>query len=389
LLAAAGALHADSRHPVSIVLGTSLVHDSNFLRVPNSVDPQTRLGAGRSDKSDTLQTTFVGLRVDKPYSLQQFLLDVTATEYRYKSFSFLNSESLNYRAAWLWQLTPRIKGTLSADRSQAQVPFEDLQLFQKNLRVTENQRFDAQINVAGGWHALAGVSRFSQRTDVPFLAEADSRVERAEAGVRYLWPSGNSLTALHRTGDGAYTNRVLDPATRIDNEFRQTESELRGSWKVTGRSLLSGAVNYTERRHPHFPERDFSGPGGDLTYTWAATGKVSIGATARWTLGPFLDATSSYRVDDSVEVGPTWQATSRTTVRLRLARTESSFKGPVAPLPGPLRRDTMDRREISADWIATRELTLGVSLQRTQRRSNFPDLDYDSNALRLSASLMF
>jgi len=52
---------------------------------------------GKAAKSDRVSTTYAGLRVDKPYAQQRFLLDLTGTTYRYDNFSFLDFNALRYQ----------------------------------------------------------------------------------------------------------------------------------------------------------------------------------------------------------------------------------------------------------------------------------------------------
>src|SRR4051794_11430993 len=55
---------------MKVVFGGSVLHDTNLFRIPDSIDPQARLGPGRSDKSELLTLKYVGLRADKAYSQQ-------------------------------------------------------------------------------------------------------------------------------------------------------------------------------------------------------------------------------------------------------------------------------------------------------------------------------
>src|SRR5436305_9330715 len=89
---------ADDFDTLNVVAGETLSHDSNVFRVPSSSGPP----AGFSSKSDVFNTHFVGLRLNKPYSLQRFQADVTKSATRYNNFSTLDTDTLNYRAAWLW-----------------------------------------------------------------------------------------------------------------------------------------------------------------------------------------------------------------------------------------------------------------------------------------------
>ena len=71
---------AGQERTVMVVVGSSLTWDSNVFRLPESADPQAQLG--RSSKSDRISTTYAGLRVDKQYAQQRFLLDATVTAIR-------------------------------------------------------------------------------------------------------------------------------------------------------------------------------------------------------------------------------------------------------------------------------------------------------------------
>jgi len=103
---------AVQEHPVMALIGSSITWDSNVFHLPDSVDPQAQLG--RPAKSDRISATYAGLRVDKPYAQQRFLLELTGTAYRYDNFSFLDFNALQYQGSWQWHFTPRVSGTLAA-----------------------------------------------------------------------------------------------------------------------------------------------------------------------------------------------------------------------------------------------------------------------------------
>ena len=192
----ARAAAAEEFDPVTVVLGGSLTHDSNLFRLPGFVDPQAVLG--KPTKSDTIKVVYAGLRIDKPYGQQRFQLDVTDTLYRYDNFSFLDFGALEYRGAWLWHLTPRVSGTLSAEHKEALVPFADYRVFQRNVRTTDSRVFNLDGWIFGGWHLLLGASQSELKNERAFLAEGNYRSAGAEAGIKYVALSGNSLAVTQR-----------------------------------------------------------------------------------------------------------------------------------------------------------------------------------------------
>lgn len=380
-----GSAAAQLHEPLRFVVGGSVAYDSNVFRLPATADPEAQLGS--SEKSDTLRTGYVGLRLDKAYSLQRFQVDLTGTAYRYSRFSLLDFEAFDYRAAWAWQLTPRVSGNLSAERRQALVPFSEFQEFERNVRTGENRLFSLDWWVTGGWHVLLGAGQSEQRSSIPVLAEADFRLTRAEAGLRYVARSGSSLALLGRAGDGRYLNREVDFVAQIDNRFRQDEVELQTAWVASGRSQLSARLTWTERRHEIFSFRDSSGYSGQAAHGWLVTDKLRLDTSVTRSLVPYFDGLVSHRVDDILTVAPAWQATARTAVRLRLEGGRSEFRRAsesIAP-----RRDSSARAELAIDWLPMRSLSVNAALQRERRSSTDPTLEYDAKIARLSIALTF
>ena len=204
---------ADQDDAINVITGGSIVYDSNLFRLPGTLSPQATLG--RSTKSDTLTTAYVGLRIDKPYAQQRFQLDITDTIYRYHTFSHLNFNAFDYRGAWLWHLTPRLSGTLSAERTQTLVPFEDYRLLsqQRDVRDNKNQTLNVDWWAFGGWHLLLGLANIEQKSEAALLAEADFSLIDRQGGVKYESASGNALTVVQHSRRGDYANRIPDPIT--------------------------------------------------------------------------------------------------------------------------------------------------------------------------------
>ena len=275
---------ADQYDALNVVLGTSLTHDANVFRLPDDAPPPT----GFSTKSDLISVAYAGVRIDKPYGQQRFQLDATGTYTRYNTFSFLDFGAFEYRGAWLWHLTPRVSGTLSAERKQALIPFTDFRSFERNVNTTDRRNFNLDGWVSGGWHLLAGASQSETKSEVQFQAE-DSRMIAGEAGVKYVAGSGSSVAVTRRSSQGDYLNRVVDPVNFFDNRFRQDETELKVAWNVSANSTLNGRLSALERRHEHFAQRDFSGTTGQLDYTWTPTSKLRLAFSARRDIEAFIE----------------------------------------------------------------------------------------------------
>ena len=380
----------DEYDAINLVLGTSLTHDANVFRRPDNSPPLT----GFSTKSDRISVAYAGVRIDKPYAQQRFQLDATGIYTRYNTFSFLDFDAFEYRGAWLWHLTPRVSGTLSAERKQALVPFADFQGFERNVRTTDSRGFNLDGWVFGGWHLLAGASQSESKNGVQFLAEGDSRTTSGEAGVKYVAGSGSSLAVTRRSTQGDFLNRVVDPVNFFDNRFRQEETEIKAAWNVSGKSMVNGRLTSLERRHEHFAQRDFSGTAGQLDYTWTPTGKLRLAFSAKRDIGSWWDlgsvtADSSYKVTDTLSFAPTWQVDAKIAVRVRFDRIQIDYRGPVIADLRPVRSDTLRSAQVAVDWSPMRYVFFSASLERDSRSSTNPGFEFGDTIGSLSVSLMF
>lgn len=372
---------SESRNPVSVVLGTDISQDSNLFRQPSS--------AQRT--SDTITVAYVGLRVDKQVSLQRFQLDVTETMRSYAKTSYLDFNALDYRGAWLWQVGSRISGTLSADRKESLVPFEDVQNPgnpTSNIRISENQMFNLDAWALGDWHLLLGVSQSSQTSDIAVEIQPDFEAVSHEAGIRYAASSGSSVSLIRRSTTGDYLNQSSNPV--LGTGYRQDETELKASWSVTGKSIVNGRLTWLERTQNGAAERNFSGVAGELLYALAATGQLNVNFIAKRDIVPFQDPSGSFIVSDTLSVGPVWKITDRTAARLLVAHTISSFDGASSgPVTGPHRKDTLNLIELGADWSPANRLVFGASLLRQTRDSTVPAFAFENTIVRITAAYRF
>jgi exopolysaccharide biosynthesis operon protein EpsL len=326
--------------------------------------------------------------------MQRFQASVVDTITRYSKFDSLNSDALNYSTAWLWAVTPHLTGTLSADRTQSQVPFALAGGTQRNLLTTNNRNFTLDFTVSGAWHLLGGMGHSEVNTEIPTLTIPSSTSDRAEAGLRYVSRAGNSVTFLHRWIPANLTQQPLDPINLIDTNYRDTESELRGSWTLTGKSTVEARAVHKERVNLHFTQRNFSGVAGDLRYIWTPTGKTRLTLALTRDVLPYSAfgntiENSTYRVDNTLSLLAAWQATAKITVIGNVGRTDSDFRGPVFPLTQPPREDTLTTASLSANWAIARTVSLNALLQHDQRSSNTPAFQFRNNLFLMGASLQF
>lgn len=363
----------------SAVLGHSITTDSNLFRRPDSANP----------RADTINATSASLRIDKPYSQQRFQLEITETLHRYRNSSYLDFDATSYRGAWLWSPLPWLNASFSADRAESLALFEDTLGTQRNVSIHENRAFKLNGRIFGGWNWLAGISRSDQKREQAIVNQPDQRTDSAEAGISYLTRAGNSIAFTRHSAKGDYLNQSAAPGV-TGNSFREDQNELKGNWKLSEKSGLTGRVARLERKNDQIGQRNFSGLSGDLGYAWQATGKLHLKVSIARNTAPLQDPSFSYSLNDTLSFAPVWKITEKTAAHLRLTRSSSEYRGEgvVAPT-GPARKDVMRSAELGVDWQPMRKLSCKASLQRQRRSSNNVAAEYDDNIGTVSASWMF
>ena len=370
---------ADEFDALNVVTGGSVTHDSNLFRESDSASPQ----------SDTIKAGYLGLRINKPYAQQRFQVDVTETATRYDKSSNLDFNALSYRGAWQWHLSPRISGTLSADRAVSLVPFEESLGKQRDVRVTQNRLFNLDAWIFGGWHTLLGVSQSKQTSEQAFQTVPDFRSVSEEIGVKYIAPTGSWVSATRRSIQGHYLNAALSPVSNDFDSYRQDETELRANWILDGRSTVTSRLAWIERHNETFTRGNFSGLAGELGYNRILTSKLRLDCLAKRDISPYQTLSSAYAVNNVLSLAPSWQASAKIAVHLRLEHIKSHFRGGVAVPNVPTRSDTKQTAFLGADWTLLRGVSVGASLLRQRRTSTVAFFEYDDTIAGVNASLIF
>lgn len=377
LLGSVVVVHADQTDAINFIAGASSQYDNNIFRSENNRE------------SERITSVYAGLRFDKTYSLQRFKADATVTNLSYNNNDYLNFTSKNYDAAWYWSLTPRLTGTLSADRSESLNDFNDFRNTSvRNTRVMQNQLFQADFAPGGGWHLLAGVSRNTLKNSATFNQISDFSANSLDVGLKYDFASGTSITMMNHVRKGSYDDRAINQAALLDNGYKEQEYEVRLNWIVTAKSQLNFVASYLNRDHDNFSKRDYSGLQSGLTYTWAPTAKIRFAIAMSSNLAAFQSDTNSYTRTNSISISPIYDFSEKIKFRASVNMVDRNFEGD-GVIASQGREDEISSASIGVDWLPTNYLSFGLTVQQTHQDSNIVGFDFDDTTASVSANLMF
>lgn len=368
---------AQTSDGLTLRAGHTLSHDDNLFRLPDGVSPQAALG--RPTASETVGISTLGASYARDFSLQRLEVDVSLVDYRYRNYSRLDLLATNYDLTWRWAITPRLRGTLVAERDESVNSFDDTSVLTRgNQRVRRYQGFDALYELDGLWRLVGGVQSTRNQNEQPLIGE-DSYVSRsADVGLRFEALSGSSVTARVRNGSGNTFNAAALPATLRDTDFKQSEQVLDIRWLLSDKTTADLNLIRLDRTHTRLASRNYSGTNSALSVRWAATAKTLW--TLQWAsdLSSYQTANASYSRNERLTASYMWQIAARTNVQASVSESRRRYLGAPPGQAADPQRDTTRDASVGLRWNASRNLSFNASLQHTQRRSNQPGLAFSS-----------
>lgn len=373
---------ADEQDPLNFIVGVSRMHDNNLFRL------------SKNERSDNITSAYAGIRLDKQYAQQRFMFDFTLTANRYQNFNVLDFNAKDYKAAWLWSLTPYLTGTISLDRRQRLNTFQDFQSNNltnvRNLNVSETQHFEADFSPHNVWHILGGFTRNTQKNTNEdtntFIGQNSFTSNAIDAGVRYNFRSGSSVTALGHFRKGKFDDGSA--SILFDNAYDEREAETRLDWIVSGKSRLNARAAYVTREHDNASSLDYSGLEGNVDFIWTVTGKIKLALFASSRLSPFQTGFSTYTRATTFGVRPVYAFSSKINMNAHADVSKRTFLGE-SSLPQIDREDWSRSAGIGIEWMPMRSLSVGGNLEYSSRNSNIDVFDFTDTTAGVNANLFF
>lgn len=381
-------LYAQNLAPFTPYASYSYQTDSNLFRLPASANTKAILGRGGDE---VIGVSTLGLGFKTQQSLQMFEANVSVSNYQYQNFNYLNYTAANYDAKWYWALTPRFTGSLVSSRKETQNSFADAVpgTRRSNLRVDSNTGIEGIYEIDGPWRLIAGASTTKQANQEAVVAGSDYSYTTTDAGVRYVFPSGTTITYLGKLNNGSYYNATVPNTGFFDNTYKQFEQDFRLRWAFSGLSSADIYATRVDRSHANYSTRDYSGWNTGASVYYAATGKVGLWASYRHELGVYATNNSNYTETDRITLSPSWQITPKTALKLQYDAAEIKYLGAPNNATPSQRRDNTQDISLSVNWQPTRQWQLSSGLQTQTRSSNLANLDYDSNMFFLSGQFTY
>ncbi|TXI36799.1 MAG: hypothetical protein E6Q51_04855 [Methylophilus methylotrophus] len=339
--------------------------DNNLFRLSNN------------EISDQITTYTAGVKLDKSYSQQRFIVNLNYIDNQYKRNDFLDFNTLNYDAAWQWALTPALTGTLSSARTKSLAGFADFRSFTQNIRTNEINQFRAEYSPHKVWALIAGATQSTSTNSQTFNAIAGFDYGAFDYGARYNFSSGTIITFLGHNRSGDF-KRELNPTSLFDNGYQENEYELDIVFKPTGKSNLTTKFAYLSREYNNFSSRDYDAWLGFIRYDLLITGKLKANTEISRLIGAFETNYSTYTATDAFTANLNYFYSDKLIFGINGRYSQRDFKQPVvAGLPSR----TDDERSLGASvtWQPLRSVGLIVNSTKSSRNASngYNNFDFD------------
>jgi hypothetical protein len=355
---------ADPVRPTSFWAEAGVMYDDNLLRLQND------------RKTDTVGRVGVGGHYEQRIvGRERLVVDARLAGYGFANFENLDHLAYSAQGLWVWEASNDLTGTLVGGRDQRLVDISERQnadrrelLTLTRVAGTAAYRLGPSSRVRGG--ADAGWGESSARPDLKLRATS------ANFGADYVSPLGNTLGVDFRTaqGDAPVPETVAPVGTFVNNDFREREAALVGTYFAPGRRLrLDARLGHTRRTYTELPNRDFSGTtyrgGGE----WSMSAKTALDFFAYHEPRSILDVAASHVVVTGLALGPRWAYSEKTVFSLRWIRERRTFEGDATRVTAanPLRDELLNTARFGIGWEPERQWQVGLGLDGGTRASNF------------------
>ncbi len=374
--------------------GVSTRYDDNLFRQASGLE-----------ESDIINRLSLGVSIDAQYSLQTIRFNAGITRNRYRTNDRLDWDNKNYGGSWSWAITPRLTGTLSANRNEQVVNFNDILVnnndpdsIQQIIQSNRNESFLFDYNVFGGWHVRGGASQQEQKNSQSFQQNPTFTTKGVDLGVRYDFRSGSQLTVMNHTRRGDNDDRVLSPNAFFDNAFKENETEMVLNWLLSAKSTLRTDFGYYKREHDNLSVWDYSGFQGGVAYQWTPTGKLAVNIDLSSRLGTFqsIDVSgnvqNSYTRTTSFSIRPVYQYSSKISFNGRLSYSKRKFEGDknsAISSSTARKEDDLYSVGLGMNWQPRENASVGLNLSHQKNDSDNDLFDYKAKSATLSGNITF
>ncbi|MDO9269532.1 MAG: outer membrane beta-barrel protein [Methylobacter sp.] len=363
-------------------VASTLLYDSNFLRLSDSVDPVSV--TGKSDTSEFVKQVAAGFDVDWTIGRQHIIVKGNVNQNWFQNFTTLDYTGWDTQAQWNWRIGNNLDGEIGYTNAQILGGFGQLNNLVGNL--INNQRYFA--NAGYLFHPNGKIKFGLFRTEIEFDGTgrqfSNNTEDNAEANLQYLSPTGSSLGLRVIATDGQYPQRELTAVSTQDNAYTRMNYAMVWDWHSNSKTRIDGLVGYTQQDYANFGIRNFNDIVAELSLNWQASDKTLLALSARRQIAQADNLFSSFVLTQGVWFNLSWQSTPKIAIRLPMSYQEQDYLGgsgtSVAGFGFGQQKDKVGNIGFNVMYQPLESISIGPVLNYEKRDSNNPTSSYESKS---------
>lgn len=355
-------------------------YDSNLFRLQN--DQAANAVLGTTDTSESFYTLAAGMDMNLRVSRQVIRAHAEYNQTWFNQYKLLDYDGRDAYLKWDWLVGNVATGDVGIAETRTQASYTNVKKPVSNLIRTRQRFFHAAVKLDHPWLVKFGAESVDTDNNASVQQALDATVDSVNAGVQYTSSKGSTVELISRRSDGQYPNRQLVGLTPVDNDYLQWDHGVAVAWAPSGKTQVSGRLNYTRRDYTEVPQRDFSGLTGLLAMDWMVTGKTTLRASLHRDIGALENDTASYTLNQGIAFGADWKPTAKLLFNAQLRHDDISYAGD----PGfvlstaPAREDRLTTVQAGMEYSVLRNTMLGLVLKRGVRDSSEALSSYGYNS---------
>ncbi len=368
-------------------VASSLLYDSNFLRLSDSVNPV--LVTGKSDKSEFIKQITAGIDTDWTVSRQHIIVKANVNQNWFQNFTTLNYTGWDTQAQWNWHIKSNLDGHIGYANIQTMGGFGQLNQLIGNIQ--NNQRSFAD----GGYlfHPNGKINLGIFRTELQYheiSRKISNNIEdNAEITLQYLSPTGSVLGVRLLATDGQYPNRQLAADSTLDNAYTRMNYATIWDWHASSKTRINGLIGYTYQDYTHFSNLNFADIIADLSLNWQASTKTLLELSTRRLVTQANNQYASFVLTQGVWFSLNFQYTPKIILKLPISYQQQQYLGGATnPIYGQ-QKDNVGSIGLNLMYYPWRSISIGSILKYENRDSNNYQASYGSQSAGVNLQAEF
>lgn len=308
-------------HIIQPYVSSEITYDANFLKL--SKNPPPDITGNKTIRDSFTKKVLAGVGAKWQFGQQHIILDASANQNWFSSFSELNYTGYNVLGELEWKIGQKLSGELIYNQLFQMADYQQINAFVNNLERRKTYVANTNYEFMPHWFLRAKLMRIDTHYPVEDRQISNSIEDTKEFGIRYFNDDDdvqeNMFAAYITILNGKFPDRTdPDIINTLDNQYTRTTYWLDSMWNYSVKTRFRGQVGYTQQRFKHVSSRNFSDIVSRADILWQPTEKTKFYLEAWREIENADDLSASFILVRGIKLTPTWTWSENPKIQVEL-----------------------------------------------------------------------